>query len=216
MISIVLIVLVITLLLAAITLRALILIYQIFTSNYRFDYEKNSLRTILCIGSGGHTTELLRIAKTLDLKKYQPRLYIVADNDFSSEVKICEAEKSEIHNTYAISRIPRSRNVNQSYLSSIFSSLYSILYTIPVVYNFKPNIVLCNGPGTCIPVCVVAFILRCFFIVDCRIIFIESICRVRTMSLTGKILQFFADIVVVQWPQLRDVCFRAMYFGRLT
>lgn len=216
MISIALIVYIVTLLLAAIILRALFLIYRIFTSNCRFNYEKNSLRTILCIGSGGHTTELLRIVKNLDLKKYEPRLYIVADNDFSSEVKIHEAEKSEIDNTYVISRIPRSRNVNQSYLSSVFSTLYSTLHTIPVVYNFKPNIVLCNGPGTCIPVCVVAFILRCFFIVDCRIIFIESICRVRTMSLTGKILQLFADLVVVQWPQLRDICFRAMYFGRLT
>lgn len=214
MVSIILIVLII--LLAAITLRALILIFQIFTSNCRFNYEKNALRTILCIGSGGHTTELLRIVKNLDSKKYEPRLYIVADNDFSSEIKIHKAETSEIHKTYVLSRIPRSRNVNQSYLSSVFSTLYSTLYTIPVVYNFKPNIVLCNGPGTCIPVCVVVFILRCFFILDCRIIFVESICRVRTMSLTGKILQFFADIVVVQWPQLRDVCFRAMYFGRLT
>lgn len=213
MVSINLIVLVIILLLAAITIRAVILIYQIFTSNCRFHYEKKSLRTILCIGSGGHTTELLRIVKNLDSKKYEPRLYIVADNDFSSEVKI---HTSEIPKTYVISRIPRSRNVNQSYLSSVFSTLYSTFYTIPVVYNFKPNIILCNGPGTCIPVCVVAFILRCFFIVDCRIIFVESICRVRTLSLTGKILQFFADIVVVQWPQLRDVCFRAMYFGRLT
>lgn len=210
------IVLVITLPLAAIIFRAFTLIYQIFTSNCKFNYEKNSLRTILCIGSGGHTTELLRIMKNLDSKKYDPRLYIVADNDSSSEVKIHEAEKSEIHNTYVINRIPRSRNVNQSYLSSVFSTMYSTLHTIPVVYKFKPNIVLCNGPGTCVPVCVVAFILRCFFIVDCRIIFVESICRVRTMSLTGKILQFFADIVVVQWPQLRDVCFRAMYFGRLT
>lgn len=210
------IVLVITLLLAAITLRVLVLIFQIFTSKCKPNYEKNSLRTILCIGSGGHTTEMLRIVKNLDTKKYEPRFYIVADNDFSSEVKIHKAEKSEIHKSYVISRIPRSRNVNQSYLSSVFSTLYSTVYTIPVVYNFKPDIVLCNGPGTCIPICVVAFILRCFFIVDCRIIFVESICRVRTMSLTGKILQFFADIIVVQWPQLRDICFRAMYFGRLT
>lgn len=217
MVSIILIFLiVITTLLAAIALRALILIYQIFTSNCKFNYEEKSLRTILCIGSGGHTTELIRIVQNLEPTKYEPRLYIVAENDFSSEVKIHKAEKSEINKTYVICKIPRSRNVNQSYFSSVFSTLHATLYTVPVVYNFKPNIILCNGPGTCIPVCVVAFILRCFFIVDCRIIFIESICRVRTMSLTGKILQLFADLIVVQWPQLRDVCFRAMYFGRLT
>lgn len=202
-----------SILVAVLALRVLVLIYQIFTSKCRLNHEQKSLRTILCIGSGGHTTELMRIVNNLDQTKYEPRLYILAENDISSEVKIHKADNSE---TYVICKIPRSRNVNQSYFSSVFSTLYATLYTVPVVYNFKPNIILCNGPGTCIPVCVVAFILRCFFIVDCRIIFIESICRVRTMSLTGKILQFFADLIVVQWPQLRDACFRAMYFGRLT
>ncbi|KAI5651920.1 oligosaccharide biosynthesis protein alg14 like domain-containing protein [Phthorimaea operculella] len=200
-------------LLAALLLRAMYLLYQIFTGNCKLESTEN-LRTILCIGSGGHTTELLRIVKNFDSNKYVPRLYIVADNDVSSEVKIHTSEQGQ--NKYALSRIPRSRNVNQSYLSSVFSTLYATLHSIPVVFNFKPDIVLCNGPGTCIPICVVTFILRCLFVLDCRIIFVESICRVRTMSLSGKILQYFADIIVVQWPQLRDACFRAKYFGRLT
>ncbi|XP_049869209.1 UDP-N-acetylglucosamine transferase subunit ALG14 homolog [Pectinophora gossypiella] len=201
-------------LIAVFVIRALYLICQILTSNNTLGSSESSLRTILCIGSGGHTTELLRIMKNLEPKKYQPRLYIVADNDVSSEVKVHKAEEGQTK--YALSRIPRSRNVQQSYISSVFSTLNATLHTVPVVYNFKPNIIFCNGPGTCVPVCVVAFLLRCVFILDCRIVFVESICRVRTLSLTGKILQYFADVIVVQWPQLRDVCFRAKYFGRLT
>lgn len=202
------------LLLVGSLLRAIFLIYQIFTTDCKLVNTECSLRTILCIGSGGHTTELLRIMKNLDSKKYWPRLYILADNDVSSESRIQNIESDEIK--YELAKIPRSRNVKQSYFSSVFSTLYAIICTIPVIYKFKPNIILCNGPGTCIPVCAVAFVLRCLFLLDCRIVFIESICRVRTMSLSGKILQCFADIVVVQWPQLRDVCFRAKYFGRLT
>lgn len=199
--------------LVVILLRVFYLILLVLSTDSGLESE-STLRTILCIGSGGHTTELLRIVRNLDHQKYQPRLYILADNDVSSEVKIHKTEHSPAK--YALERIPRSRNVKQSYLSSIGSTLYATLHTIPVVYNFKPNVIFCNGPGTCVPVCVVAFILRCLFLIDCRIVFIESICRVRTLSLTGKILQYFADVIVVQWPQLRDSCYRAKYFGRLT
>ncbi|CAG9786118.1 unnamed protein product [Diatraea saccharalis] len=201
-----------------IIVRALYLIYQISTTDSRLMSENSSLRTILCIGSGGHTTELLRLVKNLNFDKYQPRLYILAENDVSSEVKIHKTEQivPNVNTKYTLGRIPRSRNVLQSFLSSIFSTIYATLFCVPLIFNFKPNVIFCNGPGTCVPICIVAFILRCLFIIDCRIVFIESICRIRTMSLTGKILQFFADIVIVQWPQLRDVCFRAKYFGRLT
>lgn len=192
--------------------RALYLIFQVCTSDCKLVSQETTLKTIFCIGSGGHTTELLRLVKKLSTQKYQPRLYIIADNDVSSEVKILNSESTK----FSISRIPRSRNVKQSYLSSVISTLYAILRTIPVVYRFKPNVIFCNGPGSCVPICIVAFLLRCILILDCRIVFVESICRVRTLSLTGKILQYIADIVIVQWPQLRDVCFRAKYFGRLT
>lgn len=198
---------------ALLVIRVLYLVMKILTSECGFGSSK-PLKTILCIGSGGHTTELLRVTKNLNVNTYQPRLYILADNDTSSEIKILISEKE--NKEYTIRKIPRSRSVKQSYTSSVFSTLYATLCTIPIVYNFKPNVIFCNGPGTCVPICIVAFLLRCLFILDCRIIFIESICRVRTLSLTGKILQFFADILVVQWPQLRDICFRAKYFGRLT
>ncbi|XP_030020543.2 UDP-N-acetylglucosamine transferase subunit ALG14 homolog [Manduca sexta] len=199
--------------LAVFLLRVVYLLYTILMTDCCI-HKDPSLRTIFCMGSGGHTTEMLRFAESLNMNKYSPRLYIVADNDVSSEVKIHETEKGQ--KNYVLQRIPRSRNVKQSYSSSVFSTLYATLYTIPTLYNFKPDVIFCNGPGTCVPVCVVAFLLRCMFLLDCRTVFIESVCRVRTLSLTGKILQFFVDIFVVQWPQLRDVCFRAKYFGRLT
>lgn len=197
----------------AFLIRIVFLIYFIFSTDCRIERHL-SLRTIICIGSGGHTTEMLRLTKNLNLDKYSPRLYLMADNDINSENKIHNTESEK--KNYNINRIPRSRNVNQSFSSSAISIFYATMYTIPIVYKFKPDIILCNGPGTCFPICVVAFIFRCMFLLDCRIVFIESVCRVRTMSLSGKVLQYFADVIIVQWPQLRDVCFRAKYFGRLT
>ncbi|KAJ0177264.1 hypothetical protein K1T71_007273 [Dendrolimus kikuchii] len=200
-------------LVTAFLLRVVFLIYFIITNNCKIRRD-SSLRTIICIGSGGHTTEMLRLTKSFDLNKYSPRLYMMADNDVNSEKKVHDTENGRKY--YTINRVPRSRNVKQSFSSSMISTFYAMMQTIPIVYNFKPDVVLCNGPGTCFPICIVAFILRCLFLLDCRIVFIESICRVRTMSLTGKVLQYFADVIIVQWPQLRNVCFRAKYFGRLT
>lgn len=196
------------------TVRVSYLIYKIFKSDCGLFSGNTSLKTIYCIGSGGHTTELLRITSYLDVKKYQPRLYILAKNDTNSETKILNFENRA--NDYTICRIPRSRNVKQSYISSVFSTIYATYCTIPVIYNFKPDVIFCNGPGTCIPVVLVAFLFRCIFLINCRVVFIESLCRVRTLSLTGKILQFLADIFIIQWPQLRHACYRAKYFGRLT
>ncbi|XP_013169455.1 PREDICTED: UDP-N-acetylglucosamine transferase subunit ALG14 homolog [Papilio xuthus] len=176
--------------------------------------QKSSLNTIICIGSGGHTTEMLRLIPIMNKNKFKPRLYILSDSDVCSEIKIHATERSATN--YGLSRIPRCRKVRQSYLSSVFSTLYATFRTIPIIYKFKPDVILCNGPGTCIPVCAVAFMFRCLFLLDCRIIFIESICRVRTLSLSGRILQYFADLIIVQWPHLRNICLRAKYLGRLT
>ena len=71
------------------------------------------------------------------------------------------------------------------------------------------DLLLVNGPGTCVPVVLVVWALnlaKCLAGIPAnrraKIIFVESICRVKTLSLTGKILLRFADHVLVQWPDL--------------
>jgi len=36
-----------------------------------------------------------------------------------------------------------------------------------------------------------------------RIVYVESICRVETLSLSGRILSLLADEFVVQWEEVR-------------
>jgi len=50
-----------------------------------------------------------------------------------------------------------------------------------------------------------------------KIIFVESICRTRTLSLTGKIVYHLrlADTLFVQWPELQASYPRATYSGRV-
>lgn len=54
-----------------------------------------------------------------------------------------------------------------------------------------------------------------FFGKDVRIIYVESAARVKTLSLTGKILYLIADRFFVQWPKLLEKYKYAEYIGRL-
>jgi beta-1,4-N-acetylglucosaminyltransferase len=177
------------------------------------------MRTAVIIGSGGHTAEILKLLQNLNFRNYSPRIYIMASSDTSSEVKIHQIEETcSSRNglkSYEIVKIPRSRSVGQMYISSLFTTLFAIFSSLPVMLKKRPELIICNGPGTCIPICVIAFMMRIMYITDTKIVFVESICRVKTLSLSGKILLLFADIVLVQWPKLKELYGRTTYIGRL-
>jgi hypothetical protein len=58
----------------------------------------------------------------------------------------------------------------------------------------RPDVILCNGPGTCIPLCAAAFALRMLSPVFPRwaggsapaVVYVESIARVASLSLSGE------------------------------
>lgn len=173
-------------------------------------------KTMIVLGSGGHTTEMMIIVKQLNKSKYWPRIYVSAASDITSDSKVNEIEHNK-HNDYEIHKIFRSRAVHQSYITSIFTTIYSCLTTIPLMFRIRPNLILCNGPGTCVPLCLIAFLLKLLFVnTDCRIVFVESYCRVRTLSLSGKILLWITDLFVIQWKHLIRHSSKVQYFGRLS
>ncbi|XP_074895047.1 UDP-N-acetylglucosamine transferase subunit ALG14 isoform X1 [Buteo buteo] len=204
------------------------------------------LRLLVVAGSGGHTTEILRLLSCLS-ESYSPRHYIFADSDKMSEAKIRSFEQKRAetfsNSQFTLDRIPRSREVRQSWTSSVVTTLYSLLYSLPLTYRLKPDLVefspvsldecmmldskqqerwspfllmiLCNGPGTCVPVCISALLLRLLGIKRAIIVYVESICRVETLSLSGKILYYFSDYFIVQWPDLKEKYPKSVYLGRV-
>lgn len=209
-----------------------LIVSQLFRQ--RFDLNESAARTLIVLGSGGkqqqqhctikelhenlilgHTTEMLEIVKQLKPDKYTPRFYIVAENDQNSVDKLMALETNP--DDYKIYMITRSRKVHQSYLSSVFTTIKSLFNCIPLLMHAQPDLILSNGPATCVPVCLVAFLFKVFYINSrCKIAFIESYCRVKSLSLSGWILLYLTDIFVVQWPKISKVSRKVLYFGRLT
>lgn len=182
------------------TFRLFYLVAQCLVGT-RSQTKSKPIRTLIVLGSGGHTAEMMHLMNKIDKSKFIPRMYVLADTDTTSRSRV---ESDESDRNWTIVNIPRSRHVNQSYLTSIVSTIYSIAMTVPTVLKFNPDVVLCNGPGTCIPVCFVVFMMRVCHYTNTSIIFVESICRVKSLSLTGKILFLFADLIIVQWPELKE------------
>uniref|UniRef100_A0A8D1J796 UDP-N-acetylglucosamine transferase subunit ALG14 n=1 Tax=Sus scrofa TaxID=9823 RepID=A0A8D1J796_PIG len=138
---------------------------------------RRSLSLLVVAGSGGHTTEILRLLETLS-DAYSPRHYVIADTDEMSAHKI---------NSFERNRADRNPSTT----------------------------VLCNGPGTCVPICVSALLLGILGIKKVIIVYVESICRVEHLSLSGKILFHLSDYFIVQWPALKEKYPKSVYLGRI-
>ncbi|XP_061569522.1 UDP-N-acetylglucosamine transferase subunit ALG14 homolog [Cololabis saira] len=190
--------------------------------NLRHGPGKGKVSVLVVAGSGGHTTEILRLLGSMSTV-YSPRTYIIADTDRMSEEKICSFEKqrrtgtdpAETDPQFSVHRIPRSREVHQSWFSSVLSTLNAFWFCVPLVFKIKPDMVLCNGPGTCVPPVVTALLLGVLGVQKVLIVYVESLCRVQTLSLTGRILYPLAHVFLVQWAGLRDKYPGSVFVGRV-
>lgn len=173
-----------------------------------------SCKTVVVVGAGGHSSEMMKLLAGLQLEKYTPRIYIVAQSDQISRKKIQEFEKA---GQLTIWSIMRAREVGQSYLTSIFTTLWAFFHSLSLLFIGRPDLLLCNGPGTCVPVCFAAYLIKFLGFKDIRIVYVESFCRVENLSLSGRILYrlYIASDVIVQWPQLTNKYERTRYLGKL-
>lgn len=102
-----------------------------------------------------------------------------------------------------VHRLPRPREVHQSYISSILPTLRSIYHTFYLLQEEQPDLILANGPGMCVPLMYLTFLSRLLGLTSCRMVFVESLCRVKTLSLSGKLVYPIVDQFVVHWPSLK-------------
>ena len=176
-------------------------------------------RTLVVLGSGGHTSEMLALLRHLDTTaRYKPLTFVLAETDRTS---MPQARARDDTATLAAAaewvRITRSREVGQAWLSTVASTARAWAESVRVVFQRRPDIVLCNGPGVCVPVCLAALLLRLPSPAWRRptVVFCESFCRVRSLSMTGRLLYYVADRFVVHWPELQRRYPRSEYLGQI-
>lgn len=71
----------------------------------------------------------------------------------------------------------------------------------------RPDVVVCTGVLSTIPLCLLCKMF------GKKLVFIESYAKVKTPTLTGKLLYHFAGRFYVQWQELLEFYPKAIHVG---
>jgi len=176
-------------------------------------------------------------SKSLDWSAFTHRTWIVSsgDNFSAARAKEFEMEAASVsanagirHATgmesFTVVTVPRARKIHQPLLTTPISSLQCLWACLKLLMGHKhgyPDLVLTNGPATATILVWATLLLR---LVDIRgthvsrkmrTVYVESWARVKKLSLSGRLLCYVADRVLVQWPQLDGVEGRGEFLGVL-
>ncbi|KAF8020117.1 hypothetical protein BT93_G0734 [Corymbia citriodora subsp. variegata] len=186
--------------------------------------SQKTYSTLVILRSGGYTAEMLNLLSVLQKDRFAPRFYVTAATDNMSlqkarvmEDSLVDAAGVKVGESAKYMQIYRSREVGQSYITSVWTTLVATAHALYIMIQLRPEVILCNGPGTCIPLCIIAFLFKVLGIRWSSIFYVESIARVRRLSLSGLLLYKLrvANLFFVQWPQLHRKYPRAEHVGCL-
>lgn len=190
-------------------------LYHQSSSDKKLVDVHKSTEIMVLLGSGGHTGEMLRILTPIDLSTCS-RTWFVSSGDSTSLHKVKQYEETLKGGRATFAELERARKVGEPLASSIFSTIRSLISTITQLWKLpKPDVLLLNGPGTSVPLAYVLFAMKLLGLCNTRIVYIESLARVKALSLSGKLILPIADRFLVQWKPLAEKYHRAEYYGIL-
>lgn len=99
------------------------------------------------------------------------------------------------------------KQVNRKEKSVIPRMIANTFLAAKIYKKEKPDVVICTGALATIPMCLIAKLH------GKKLIYLESFAKVRSATLTGKLLYKYADQFYVQWPQMQEVYPKAIYLG---
>lgn len=147
------------------------------------------MKVCLTGAAGGHLTQLLQLE---DFYKKYEYFFLTF--------------KSETTGKLDTERVHFIQNPKRNPVSFLINIIQSIL----ILLKENPDVIITTGGGVSIAICYVG---KLFYK---KIVCIESLSRVETPSLTGKILYPVSDLFLVQWKSLLDKYgSKAVYGGRI-
>lgn len=150
------------------------------------------MKILFYAGAGGHLRELLFILD--DLTEGHEYVLITDRQPHTAHLAAPHVHFFDYHG-------PKPHQILRTLWGSFTGSLRVFL-------KERPDVVISTGPEPFIPVAIVAKLF------GAKVVFIESLCRIEGLSGTGKILYWFADRFLVQWPHLKEKAGkRAEYWG---
>lgn len=132
------------------------------------------MKIMLVCNNGGHLTEMLFLMKAFEGNDV---LFLTYDDP-------------------RIKRLKYRKYLIESIGKNIVKMIKMSFKILKILRKEKPDLIISTGSEIAIP----SFILAKFFRI--KTIYIESWCRIKTKSGTGRILYYFSNIFLVQWSNM--------------
>ncbi len=146
------------------------------------------MKLCLVCSSGGHLFELNSLE---DFWKKHERFWVTFP---SSDVEYI-LQKEKVYFAYH----PTNRN--------IFNLFRNFILAVKILNKERPNVVITSGAGVGVPFIYIAKML------SIKTIYIESLTRIKDISLSGKLVYSVTDYFLVQWPDLAKKYRKAIYIA---
>ena len=149
----------------------------------------------LCVGAsaGGHLNQLIRLLQFSDAWPVKPSFCVTTLNELAPQLS-----------KYAPTHVLGECNRRHPFLA------VGVLWkAISLVVKQRPDVVVTTGALPLAMVCLVAKLK------GSRVVWIDSIANTERMSMSGSFVHLFADLVIVQWPELANKYKKAVYAGTI-
>lgn len=145
------------------------------------------MKICLAASAGGHLTELLQLKKA-----WAGQAHFYVTDARTNGVELARKEK-----TFFL-MCPRRNPLRL---------LVNIIQSIGLFFSERPDVIISTGADTAIPICLIAKLF------GKKVVFIESFCRIKKPSLSGKIMYHFSDLFLVQWKENLSFYPKAEFHG---
>lgn len=134
------------------------------------------MKIALACNQGGHLTEMTFLSEAFE---DHDTFYLMYDTFRSSEID---------DRKYLIDKID----------TSPIRMILSFFTVARILLKERPDVIVSTGAEIAIPAFFIGKLL------GCQTVFVESWCRVKTRSTTGRVVYPISDLFLVQWPDLAD------------
>jgi UDP-N-acetylglucosamine:LPS N-acetylglucosamine transferase len=138
-------------------------------------------------------TELLGLLSTVDMWPVKPSIYVTSRSIWAKELE-------NLGPTYIVGECDRNKPLQ--ILATAWRSFLLVL-------KEKPDVVITTGS---LPIAIVCLFAKVF---GAKIIWIDSIAQLDDLSLSGRLVAKYADLLITQWPEVAEKHAKAVYVGEL-
>lgn len=149
-----------------------------------------SLKICLVASAGGHLSQLLSLAPV-----WQGREVVIVSTGEMVREKI-----EKLGTAYVVGECNRQQPVK---------TLGVMFKCFKIVWNERPNVILSTGAAA-------GFLVCCWGkLLGAKVIWVDSIANAQKLSMSGRMIRPFADLILSQWPDVAAKYPKVEYAGEL-